>query len=220
MYSYLYRMNLYKQIGKALAAVSVLAFVSCSEPSTESKTSIPAPKQDAKALAEIPKGATVWVNTDTLLAHYEWYKTTKATLMAKGEKMEGELSGRMRRFEAEYRSAQEKAQSGSLSQSQMQELQGAMMQKQQGLQAFKEEQGAKLMEEEKRLSLQLTKTLRTYLRKFAQEKGYGYVMGYSEPGQVLYADSKLEVTAAVIEGINKEEVTKEEVSKEETTPKN
>jgi outer membrane protein len=164
--------------------------------------------QDKDALEAIPKGATVWVNTDSLLTHYDWYKTTKAALQAKGEKMEGELAGRMRRFETEYRGASEKAQSGGLSQSQMQELQGTMMQKQQALQAYKEEQGRKLMEEEKRLSEQLTKTLRTYLRKFAQERGYTYVMGYSEPGQVLYADPKLEVTAAAVEGINKEEIDK------------
>ncbi len=196
-----------------MAALALLA-TACTEPASETKSadkpaaSAPAPVIDKAALDAIPKGATVWVNTDSLLAHYDWYKNTKATLQAKGSKAEGELEGRMRRFETEYRSASEKAQSGALTQSQMQELQASMAQKQQALQAYKEEQGRKLMEEEKRLSEQLTKTLRTYLRKFAEERGYAYVMGYSEPGPVMYADPKLEVTAAAIEGLNQEEAEK------------
>lgn len=163
--------------------------------------SAPLPENDPTA---IEKGATVWVNTDSVLANYTWYKDTKATLEAKGKRAEADLTNRMEAFQQEYASAQQKAQSGSLGASQMQELERSIMQKQQGLQAYKEQQGRKLMDEERKLNEQLSKTLRTYFKKFASEHGYAYVMGYSEPGPVLYADPKLDVTKAVIEGLNEE----------------
>lgn len=191
--------------------LATLTLTACSEADKPAETtaSESAPKVDAKALSEIPKGATVWINTDTLLAHYDWYQKSKKELEGQSQKAESELKGRMGKFENEYRSAQQQAQSGALSQSQMQELQSTMMQKQQAIESYKNEQGNRLMEQEKKFAKQLSKTMRGYLVKFAKENGYAYVMGYTEPGQVLYADPKLDVTAAVIEGINKEPVVQE-----------
>lgn len=195
----------------AVLALATLTLTACSESDkpAENSAAATAPKVDAKAMSEIPKGATVWVHTDSLLAHYDWYQKSKKDLENASQKAESELKGRMGKFENEYRSAQQQAQSGALSQTQMQELQSTMMQKQQAIESYKNEQGNRLMEQEKKFAKQLSKTMRGYLAKFAKENGYAYVMGYTEPGQILYADPKLEVTAAVIEGINKEPVVQE-----------
>lgn len=165
----------------------------------------PAPKPKATgSVDDIPKGATVWVNADTLLKHYDWYQQQRNALESKGKKAEKELTGRMQSFENEVMSARGQMQSPSMTQDKAQSMERALMQKQQGLQAYKEEQSKLLMEEEQRVAKTLTKTMRNFFKAYAKEHGFSYVMSYTEPGTVLFADEKLDVTADVIEQINKQ----------------
>jgi outer membrane protein len=168
------------------------------EPDFSNAASLPTP-------ANVRAGEGIYfVNTDTLLAKYKVFKKSKAVLEAKGARFEADLDRRMSSLQAELAAAQQKVQSGSLTQSQAQELEGQFMQKQQALAAYKDEQTAKLMEDEKNLSLKLNADIQKFMKQFARSKGFKYVLGYTTGGGILYASDSLDITKDVVRGINGE----------------
>ena len=78
------------------------------------------------------------------------------------------------------------------------------MQKQQALSAYKDEQTAKLMEDEKNLSLKLNGDIQKFMKQYARSKGFKYVLGYTTGGGILYASDSLDITQDVVRGINGE----------------
>jgi outer membrane protein len=158
----------------------------------------------AKSALNTNNGQVVYVNTDTLLEHYEYFKVKKQELEAKGKRLETELAGRMRNLENEYTTARDKVQRGTMSNSLMQETEKDLMRKQQQLQIYKEEQAAKLMEEEKNINEQLNDNIRNFLSTFGKKNGYNFVLGMSGSGGVLFANDSLNITTSVLEGLNKE----------------
>ena len=158
------------------------------------------PADAARALAG--KGQIYFVNSDTLLTRYGVFKKSKAQLEARGKRFEQDMQGRLRKLQNEFAAAQQKAQSGQLTQTQGQELEQQLMQKQQQLSAYKEEETGKLVDEEKRLSDRLNSNIQKFMKIFGRQRGYTYVLGYTSGGGILYASDSLDITDEVVRGLN------------------
>ena len=143
-----------------------------------------------------------FVNTDTLLSRYGVFKKQKAMLEGKSKRFEQDMATRVRILEGELAQAQQKAQNNQLTQAQAQELEQTFQQKQQALSQYREEQAGKLMEEEKAMSLKLNENIQKYLKTYGTQHRYRYVLGYSLGGGILFANDSLDITAAVVEGLN------------------
>jgi outer membrane protein len=183
----------------------LLSMAACQQKATDSKSE---GKPGAKPAAmlhpdSIAKGSIVFVNTDTLLANYEWFKKQKADLEARSKSLEAQMEGKARSFQGEVQQAREKAQKELMTQAQMQAAEQRLMGRQQELTAFRDEQVGKLADEEKRLNKELSKKVQDFTKAFAKEHGYSYVLGYTDPGGILYGDERLDITPAVLEGLNK-----------------
>lgn len=208
-------------LGAAVVALFVIHFSGSGspenkKPATQENTSITegdstgsdepiiatTPEEEMAVLADAPRGSIVFVNTDTLLARYKWFRKVQGDLQAKGRKLESELEGKMRALESEYMDAREKVQTGAVSQTLAKEMEGNLMKKQQQIAQYKEEQGMKLMTQEKELAEKLQKQIKEYLKVYAAEKGYKYVLGYTTPGGILYGDPALDITPQVVKGLN------------------
>ena len=196
---YLYMSSPQPMNGPAQPADTTVAdSTQSAEPDFSKAAALPTP-------ANVRPGEGIYfVNTDTLLSKYKVFKKSKAVLEAKGARFEADLDRRMGSLQAELAAAQQKVQSGSLSQSQAQELEGQFMQKQQALSAYKDEQTAKLMEDEKNLSLKLNGDIQKFMKQYARSKGFKYVLGYTTGGGILYASDSLDITQDVVRGINGE----------------
>ena len=70
------------------------------------------------------------------------------------------------------------------------------------LEQYRDEQTAKLVEEERKQSDALNKSIQTFLKGFAGRRGYKYVLGYTTAGGILYANDSLDITDAVVAGLN------------------
>jgi outer membrane protein len=143
-----------------------------------------------------------FVNTDTLLSKYSVYKTQKEGLEAKSKKLEAELTRRANALQAELGQAQQKIQSGQMTQDQAQEADQRLRQQNAELDQYRDDQTAKLVEEERKQSEKLNKTIQDFLKGFAGRRGYKYVLGYTSVGGILYANDSLDITDAVVAGLN------------------
>ena len=96
-----------------------------------------------------------------------------------------------------------------MSASERQAVQERLARKQQELAQLNQNASNSLAQDENTEINAVYTTISDYLKKHAEEKGYQYVLTYSKTNpSVIYADSKLDITKEVVEGLNKEYTNK------------
>jgi len=145
---------------------------------------------------------TVYVQVDSLLKNYEFFKETKKELENKNFQLENELNTKGKSLQNEVAFFQQKAQ--TMTPDQARSIEAQLMKKQQDLVAYRDQSAQALQQEEGKKNEQLYKNIRAYMEKYNKENGYEYVLGYSLGGGILFANPSLDVTQKIIEGLNKE----------------
>lgn len=158
------------------------------------------PRGEAPALT----GKIAYVNSDSLLTNYAYYKKLKGQLEQKAGAAERDMEGRLRKLENDVMSARQKAESGGMSQQQMMETEQNLMRRQQEIGQYRDKETERLMNEERKMTEQLNKSIKEYLRRYSQQHGYDYILGYSNTGGVLYANERNDITSDVLRGLNEE----------------
>ncbi|TKT93817.1 OmpH family outer membrane protein [Dyadobacter frigoris] len=145
---------------------------------------------------------TVYVQVDSLLTNYDFFKDTKKALENKHFQLENELNTKGRSLQNEIAFFQQKAQTMTPDQARSTEAQ--LGKKQQDLVAYRDQAMAGLQQEEAGKNEELYKQIRAYIEKYNKDNKYEYVLGYSLGGGILFADKSLDVTQKIIEGLNTE----------------
>ena len=147
-------------------------------------------------------GAVAFVNTDTLLQKFESFKKMRESFEKKSIQAENELGGQMRALESEYMDVQKKIQAGTMTETLIKDAEQTLGRKQQELAMLREQRSNQLMEEEKNLSKKLNDQIFDYMQEYAPAHGLKYVLGYTRGGGILFAADSLDITPAVLEGLN------------------
>jgi len=145
---------------------------------------------------------TVYVQVDSLLKNYDFFKETKKELENKNFQLENELNTKGKSLQNEVAFFQQKAQ--TMTPDQARSIEAQLMKKQQDLVAYRDQAAQALQQEEGKKNEQLYKNIRAYMEKYNKENGYEYVLGYSLGGGILFANPSLDVTQKIIDGLNKE----------------
>ncbi|TPE46421.1 OmpH family outer membrane protein [Pontibacter mangrovi] len=164
----------------------------------------------------------VYVNSDSLLANYEYFKDVRERLQTKAEQKEKDLRAQAESFQKEVERFQQNA--PSMSQRQAESTQQRLMQKQQQLQALQQSSGNELMSEESEEMKKIYDRVEEYLKQLSGEEGYKMVLTYQRGNSaILYGDSTLDITESVVTALNKaydsEKAEADTAKKEETADK-
>lgn len=159
---------------------------------------------------------TVYVQVDSLLKNYEFFKDTRKELENKNFQLENELNTKGRSLQNEVQFFQQRAQTMTPDQARSTEAQ--LMKKQQDLVAYRDQSAQALGQEEAKKNEELYKNIRAYIEKYNKENGFEYVLGYSLGGGILFANPSLDVTQKILDGLNKE-YKGSNTSKADTTKK-
>lgn len=160
---------------------------------------------------------TVYVQVDSLLKNYDFFKDTRKELENKNFQLENELTTKGRSLQNEVAFFQQKAQTMTPEQARSTEAQ--LMKKQQDLMAYRDQSAQALGQEEAKKNEELYKNIRAYIEKYNKENGYEYVLGYSLGGGILFANPSLDVTKKIIDGLNKEYKSSGKPAAADTTSK-
>jgi outer membrane protein len=144
----------------------------------------------------------VFVNSDSLLDQYEFYKNKKKDFEESQGKIKQELKSQGEKLQQEVELYQQQAIGMTDAERAKKEEQLTM--KQQQLMQRKEELLSRMDEEQSKSTDELFARLGAYLKKFNKDKNFNYVLGFQKGGGILYANDSLDVTRAVIEGLNRE----------------
>ncbi|PSL32293.1 OmpH family outer membrane protein [Dyadobacter jiangsuensis] len=175
-------------------AVAVLFFLHFSSKSSDA---------GAAADGAVVEGRrTVYVQVDSLLKNYDFFKDTRKELENKNFQLENELTTKGRSLQNEVAFFQQRA--ATMTPEQARSTEAQLMKKQQDLMAYRDQSAQALGQEEAKKNEELYKNIRSYIDKYNKENGYEYVLGYSLGGGILFANPSLDVTKKIIDGLNKE----------------
>jgi len=183
----------------AIACLSgSLLLTSCGEKTTTTKSTAVTPI-DANAPNT---GKIAFVNLDTLESNYEYFKSKKIAFEKRQKGMQDEVERLARNFQSEVAAFQKKAQAGTLTQTEGEAAQKRLAGMQENLEKRQQSLGEQLMKEQEAFNLELQKRLDDFLVSYNKDKGYDYILSYLKGGNILYANSALDITADVIRGMN------------------
>jgi len=154
----------------------------------------------SKSVAVSP-GGIYFLNSDSLLDNYEYYKAKKVALEKKQERIRMELKAAGQKLEADVENYQRNA--PGMTDAQRQQTEESLMQRQQQLVDQKDRLLTQLDEEQAQYSDSLFYRLTAFLKAYNKDKSIHYVLGYQRGGGILYANDSLDITEGVLKGLNK-----------------
>ncbi len=181
-------------LATAIAIVSVLS--ACGN--KDGKTDASATKTTATVSAD---DKIVYVNSDSLLAKYEYAKDIKSKMEAKGKAAESDLAAKAQAFQREVQQYQ--GQANTLPADQRAATEQRLQRKDQELKAYQQNAGAALQNENAKEQEALYNKIADYLKTYSKTKGYKMVLTYAKGNSaILFADETLDVTTPVLAGLN------------------
>lgn len=143
-----------------------------------------------------------YVNSDSLLNNFNFYKELKSTADTKRSKVEKELVAKKTAFQQEVMNYQQSA--PSMTDMQRQTTEQRLGKQQQDLALYEQKQTELIMKEEEKATNELYGKISDYLKVYSKQKGVKVVLAYTKGSGILYAHDQLDITGDVIKGLNKE----------------
>lgn len=190
-----------KNIFNIIIAVAVVVLYVLHFTANKSQAPVFINASDSTIMA-MPGLNAVYVNGDSLLENYDYFKNAKKQFEAKTLKTEKEIQAKTSVLELEFTNYQKMA--SSMSPEQRARTEESLMRKEQEIRLFSENAANKLQEEQSKFNEQLFDKVSKYLKEHAKEKSYKVVFNFTKGAGILYADDSLNITDEVLEGLNKE----------------
>lgn len=151
------------------------------------------------------EGKVAYISLEKILTDYEYSKNLNDNMMKMLEDSKAHLKSESQSFENDYLKFESKVKSGGfLSQASMENQQAELLERQKKLQEKQYELENQLMEEQQRVEAELYKKIVAYLEVIRSENKLNYIVSLVPGSDILVADSTLNVTDIVLEGLNKQ----------------
>ena len=145
-----------------------------------------------------------FVLIDTLTSQYELYKEASENFQKKQANAESTINAKGKSFANQVQEFQRKAQSNQLTQQQYESEQARLGKLQQDIQDLQQRLSASLQEEYQKELQALTDTIQNFMKSYAKEKGFDYILCKSSGiDNVLYGNPKFDITDEVVKALNK-----------------
>ncbi|MBP3763861.1 MAG: OmpH family outer membrane protein [Bacteroidales bacterium] len=182
----------------AATAALALALAACN--STDTKQN---PAATAPVVAE--GGLKIaYVDTDTLLAHYQYAKDLEAELLAYRNQQEASGRSQMEKFQKDYQDYLKNGASMTLSQQQAKEAE--LKQRAERMATLEQELAAKIMERQMTENTKLLNAIFAFVREYnEQNQRFDVILRKTfENSPVLYLNPAMDITQEILDGLNTE----------------
>lgn len=184
------------KLGGLATAIAIVSVMSACENKETKTTAVAKP-----VAAEVNLDKIVFVDSDSLLNQYEYFKVLKTKMEAKGKAADNDLKAKGQAFQRDMQQYQ--SQANSMTAEQRAATEERLSRKQQELQAYQQNAGTAFQNEQAKEQEALYNKVADYLKVYAKNKGYKMVLKYQKGmGDILFADASLDVTTEVIKGLN------------------
>ena len=164
-----------------------------------------------KAPVEAKGKNIVYVNVDSLLTKYDYFKDTQKVLESKRFQLENDLASKGKNLQNKVAFFQQRA--ATMTQEQGRATEASLQKEQQDIMAFRDRAAQNLAAEEQTKNKQLYDQIFEYLKKENAQNKYEFVLGYTKGGGILFADQSNDQTSKILAGLNKEYQAKQTAKK-------
>ncbi|MDH4058873.1 MAG: OmpH family outer membrane protein [Cyclobacteriaceae bacterium] len=158
-----------------------------------------------------------YINADSVLKYYEFFKVNKEKLESKGKKLDQDFRNRAQSLQNDINAYQRNV--GSMTIGQAKAVEEDLGKKQQNLQLYQRSLEQEIMTDQSKMNEDLYAKITDYLKQYGQEKGLQAVLKYDPTSDLLYGGAGIDITKDVIAGLNEayKAETAMPVSKTDTT---
>ena len=150
------------------------------------------------------KGDIVYVDLDRILMEYDMANDLRSVVETKIQNIQAEVNRRGKKLENDVKSFQEKIDKGLMTRS-VAEAQGQKLQQQElEFNNYAAQKEQEIQEEQLVMMNQLGDAIQTFLTNYNAEKQYAMILTNSGGAPVIAADAALDITDAVLAGLNEE----------------
>lgn len=186
-----------------VAAMMILASLSACKQGTQAPQSATSKASSTNSTEQKQQAPIAYVEVDSLLTQYKFCTENKTVLEAKSKQYQSQVAAKMAQVQKAYADFQQKMQNGTFTTREQAEAAQLRIQKLQQEGAKLEEQLQKRMTaEQEKFNNTLRDSLQSFLKDYNKEMGYSMIVS-KQGDNLLYADPSLNLTKAVIEGMNK-----------------
>ena len=182
-----------------LIAAAAFVATACNEKGTGASAS----GEEVQSAAQ--KGAIVYFNLDRVLDEYDMANDLRSVVETKVNSIQQELNRRGSRLEKDIKAFQEKVDKGLLTRSTAEVQSQKLQEQQQNFQQYQLQKQQEMAEEQQVMMNQLGDAIKTFLEDFNADRQYAMILstqGAILPAPVAVADPELDITDAILEGLN------------------
>ena len=182
----------------ALAGVIALAVLTLTKGSTKKA-------EPAATEANANKGAIVYFNMDRVVAEYDLANDLRSVVETKVNSISQEVTRRQNKLQKDASSFQDKVNKGLLTQSTAQAQYQKLQEQDASFQNYAAEKQQEIAEEQQVMLNQIFDAIKTFVDEYNETMGYAMILvsqGDILPAPVVTGEASLDITDALIEGLN------------------
>jgi outer membrane protein len=176
----------------------------------------PATGSDENQTLPMTDQSIVYVDIDSIMTKYNMSTDVTTKLQAKLKVSEDQLAAKDKALRKEAEDFQYKIDRGLLTRTEAEQVQQGLQMKEQEFYQLQNQLQMQLAEEQQVAQRKVLNAITEYLKGLEEsnEYNYHYILGHTFGGGILYANQGLNITKAVIKGLN-EEYDKTKTEKED-----
>lgn len=141
-----------------------------------------------------------YINSDSVLKYYDYFKVSRDKLESKGKQLDQDLKSRATSLQGEFESYQRNRNSMTIGQAQA--VEEDLTKKRNNLQLYQESLSQQMLADQERMTKELYEKVTGFLRQYGQENGLQVVFKYDATSDVLFAGDSLDISTVVVKGLN------------------
>ena len=156
---------------------------------------------------ECTQGAIVYFNLDRVIAEYDMANELRSVVETKVNSINQEVTRRGNKLQKDINTFREKINKGLLTQSVAESQNQKLMEQQSSFETYAAQKQQEILEEQQVMMNQIGDAIKTFLDKFNEEHKYAMIIatqGSVLPAPVATGDPDLDVTDAILAGLNDE----------------
>jgi outer membrane protein len=143
-----------------------------------------------------------YVQIDSLLVSYDLYNELRQQFSDNQQRMSADLDKRAQKLQADGADLQQKMENRLITQRQAEARQKELMQDQQNLIALRDQLTQKLSMDEQIMNKQVYDSVYSFLNHLNAKRNYNVIFSTTQGGNILMADTAMNITSEVIKGLN------------------
>ncbi|MDN5205325.1 OmpH family outer membrane protein [Fulvivirgaceae bacterium BMA10] len=178
-----------------LIAVAVLYYLQFSGKSGADQSNQKAPASTLSGPLKI-----AYINSDSLLKNYDFYKEKSEELNTERDRLKAQYESRAKGLETEIANFQRTV--ANLTIGQARAIEEDLGKKQQNLLQYQESLSQQLLKKEADINNELYDSVSSFLKEFGKENNLEIVLTYTRGSGVWYANDSLNITQVIVDGLN------------------